>query len=282
MPELPEVETVRMALERVLTGARIETVRTGTRKMRYPFPEHVEERLRGQFIRYVGRRGKYLRLELENGTILVIHLGMSGFIRLVPAGEKISPQKHDHFMMSFDNGVSMVLNDARRFGFVLLFDSAGAFEEFPTFAQMGPEPLGNDFSSRWLTDSLSVRKSPVKTALLDQSLVAGLGNIYVCESLFYAGIDPRRPANSLKEDEITALARAIRDVLVKAIEAGGSSLRDYKHTDETLGYFQHHFAVYDKEGLGCKNCDCGPGKTGGVQRIVQGGRSTFFCSRRQK
>jgi len=282
VPELPEVETIRLALERFLRAERIAGVKTGRSGLRVPFPKNLKSRLVGKTVQTVRRRGKYIRMDLDDGSVLVIHLGMSGHIRLFPKEEPFIAKKHDHFFLSFENGTNMVLNDPRRFGMVLLFDSGEAFENFPAFRSMGPEPLGNGFSTALLAEKLKNKQSPIKTALLDQKLVAGLGNIYVCEVLFQAGIDPRRKAKSLSAAEIERLVPSIRDVLLRAIAAGGSSLKDYKHTDDTLGYFQHHFAVYDREAGPCKDCCCRPEKTGGVKRIVQAGRSTFYCPQKQK
>ena len=281
MPELPEVETIRRALEPAMTGHRIARAQVRRPDLRVPFPPDLEAKLKGRRIDHVGRRAKYLMIRIDDGNILVIHLGMSGRVLIAGPEEKHALQKHDHFILDLDNGAKIILNDARRFGMVLYIPEKTA-NNHPAFRAMGPEPLDNNFSAPVLAKALAGKKTTIKAALLDQRNVAGLGNIYVCEALFFAGIDPRRIAGTLNEKEIEALATAIRNVLNAALKAGGSSLKDYRQADGTLGYFQHNFSVYDREGQPCPGCVCDVTKTGGVQRIVQSGRSTFFCAEKQK
>jgi formamidopyrimidine-DNA glycosylase len=229
----------------------------------------------------VRRRAKYLLIDLSGGDSLILHLGMSGRVTLLPPKTGFAPEKHDHVVLHFDDKSLMVFNDARRFGQldIVKTDKAG---DYPAFRALGPEPLGNEFSAAYLLERFKGRKTSMKNALMDQRNVAGLGNIYVCEALFLARIDPRRDAGTITKKEAENLARAIRDVLTLAIERGGSSLRDYRQTGGELGYFQHHFTVYGREGEKCPGCHCDPAETGGIQRITQGGRSTFFCPVCQK
>lgn len=277
MPELPEVETVRRGLEAVILGQLILKVDQRRPDLRMPFPKNFARRLAGQTIRALRRRAKYILMSLDSGDIVVLHLGMSGRILIEQPGYK--PQKHDHLIFHVQ-GHQIVFHDPRRFGMVLLLTENG-WEEAPPFNALGPEPLGNDFSGPVLYAALKNKKTPIKSALLDQRVVCGLGNIYVCEALFMAGIHPLRPASTLNQNEADRLAHAIQEVLNKAIQAGGSSLKDYRQTDGELGYFQHQFSVYDREGQGCPSCDCNVDRTGGITRIVQSGRSSFFCARKQ-
>lgn len=282
MPELPEVETVRRGLAPHLEGRVLARVELRRPNLRIPFPPGFCDRLTGRRVAALRRRAKYLLVHLDDGGVLIIHLGMSGRM-LIDAGPSESvpvPGKHDHVLFETDAGARVVFNDARRFGLMDLTDEAG-MDAHPMLRVLGPEPLGNGFSGPVLAERLAGRGSPVKTVLLDQAVVAGLGNIYVCESLFFAGIDPARPAASLTMAEADRLAAAIRDVLERAIAAGGSSLKDYRQASGELGYFQHQFAVYGREGEGCPGCICAAAPGGGVRRMVQAGRSTFFCPRRQ-
>jgi formamidopyrimidine-DNA glycosylase len=227
------------------------------------------------------RRAKYILVFLDNSTVLALHLGMSGKILIIKPGELYTLQKHDHLALSFDDGTQLIFNDARRFGMVFLIPEQ-KINAHPSFKNLGPEPLDNEFSGPVLTKSLEKRKGAIKTVLLDQKLVVGLGNIYVCEALFLAGINPQRSANTLQENQAEDLVRMIRDTLTHAIKAGGSTLRDYRHTDGDIGYFQKQLAVYGREGEACPDCHCDISKTGGIRRIIQAGRSTFFCERVQK
>lgn len=280
MPELPEVETIARGIAATLEGRRIVSARQNRADLRVPFPPRLVERLTGRRVTHVGRRAKYMLLTLDDGQILIVHLGMSG--RFVVRRDPIAPPaKHDHFALIADNGVSYVLNDSRRFGLVALTDTEN-LETHPLLAGLGPEPLGNAFDGTTLGAALAGRNTPIKSALLDQRVVAGLGNIYVCEALFRSGIDPRRKASTVKGEKAEKLASAIRAVLKDAIAAGGSTLRDFVRHDGELGYFQHHFMVYDRAGKACPDCTCNIAHTGGIKQITQAGRSTFFCPRRQK
>ncbi len=278
MPELPEVETVMRGLEPVLTErtiARVETRRAG---LRTPFPADLQRRLEGARITHLARRAKYCLIFLETGDCLVIHLGMSG--RLLIARNHV-PIKHDHLIITLDNGAQIVMNDPRRFGVVLLTTETD-MSTHASFRHLGPEPLGNEFNAPYLKDKLAGRVQPIKLAIMDQRLVVGVGNIYACEALYRAGIDPVTPAGSLSRARLEKLVSAIRSVLNEAIAAGGSSLKDYVRTDGELGYFQHGFKVYDREGTLCPVCSDAGKKSPCVARIVQGGRSTFYCKRTQK
>lgn len=281
MPELPEVETVRLALDKALSGRKITHVDVRAKGLRKPFPKDLKTRLGGRKILRCIRRAKYALVELDNGDVLVLHLGMSGRITLHDKNASYRPEKHDHLVMAFDNGLRLAFNDARRFGMVLLM-AKNKLAGHEAFKSLGPEPLEKDFTGAVLARALAGRKTPIKAALLDQRIVAGLGNIYVSEALFDAGISPLRLAGSLSQKEATALCISIKKVLKKAVAAGGSTLKDYKRPDGELGYFQHSFTVYDRAGLGCRGCDCNAAKTGGIKRIMQAGRSTFYCPRRQK
>lgn len=291
MPELPEVETVRRGLAPHLEGRRIEEVRLNRPDLRFPFPPRFAERLAGRTILPLGRRAKYLLVPLGgddmNGETLVIHLGMSGRV-LIEARESRDPlgefhhetgrlPQHDHVEIALEGGKRIIFNDPRRFGFMLL-EPSETLEAHPTFAGLGVEPLGNAFSAAYLLARFAGRRTPLKQALLDQRHVAGLGNIYVCEALHRAGIAPERAAATLIAPEAERLAAEIRVVLEEAIAAGGSTLKDYRHEDGSLGYFQHAFRVYDRAGAPCPT----PGCSGTISRLVQGGRSTFFCEECQR
>lgn len=277
MPELPEVETVRRGLEPVLVGRRITTADVRREGLRWPFPPRLAERLAGARVETLGRRSKYLLAVLDRGETLIVHLGMSG--RLLVSGAPIgvffhphpAPAKHDHVVLDLEDGGRVTLNDARRFGSVDLWPSE-TVETHRLLAGLGPEPLGNGFGPEELAAGLAGRATPIKAVLLDQRVVAGLGNIYVCEALWRAGVSPLRLARDVTPLEVEALVRAIRAVLVDAIAAGGSSLRDYRQADGELGYFQHAFAVYGREGEPCPRCGAP------VLRVPQGGRSSFFCA----
>jgi formamidopyrimidine-DNA glycosylase len=275
MPELPEVETIRRGLALKMTGRKIVRAELRRPDLRRPFPPMLDRRLTGARIGALGRRGKYLLIELDDDGTLLLHLGMSG--RITASSESVENQRHDHVVLTLDDGTVVRLNDARRFG---LLDYLRRGEEaiHPLLAGMGPEPLEPGFDGRYLARTLAGKLTPIKAALLDQRIVAGLGNIYVCEALYRAGISPRRLAGTVAGARAVKLATAIRAVLNEAIEAGGSSLRDYVQADGELGYFQHRWAVYGREGEPCPACDCAEG----VRRIVQSGRSTFFCAQRQR
>lgn len=278
MPELPEVETVCRGLEPVLVGQMILRAELRRRDLRRPFPRGLKARLEGTAVTRITRRAKYILAHLDNGSVLVIHLGMSGRIVFHESGYK--PQTHDHFLLHLSSGRVVVLNDPRRFGIVDLI-AGDALESHALFSHLGPEPLSNAFSGPVLAAALRGRKTAIKLAIMDQTVVVGVGNIYASEALFLSGIDPATPANAVQGARAEALVRAIRKVLEKAIKAGGSTLRDHRQPDGQLGYFQHQFGVYDREGMACPGCDCDIGTTGGIRKIVQGGRSSYYCPRRQ-
>ncbi len=280
MPELPEVETVRRGLARAMEGRRIDGVRVARRDLRRPLPADFEQRLVGRTVTGVGRRAKYLTIGLDDGGVLLAHLGMSGRMIVDDDGRGRAPGRfanHEHVTFVLGNRTFVRFADPRRFG-MMDWIPEGGLAGHPLLAGLGPEPTGADFDGARLARLLEGRRTPVKAALLDQRVVAGLGNIYACESLFAAGISPRRQAANIGRTRAGRLARAIRETLASAIAAGGSSLRDHAAPDGELGYFQHRFKVYGREGEPCPGCDCG----GAVRRIVQSGRSTFYCAARQR
>lgn len=280
MPELPEVETVKRGLAPFIEGQVISDVKVSGKKLR-AFPIHpLKDTILNRKIIKVGRRGKYLLIHLSGEETLIHHLGMSGSFRIEKNKTSFENKKHDHVIYIFAEGGRIVFHDPRRFG-MLYLNHSQTVEDHIAFRHMGPEPLSNNFSGPALFKNLQNKNSPIKTILLDQSIVAGLGNIYVCEALFYSRISPLRPANTLREDECEVLAENIKTVLNKAIESGGSSLRDHLQVDGKLGYFQHSFAVYDKERQACPGCGCDINKTGGIKRVKQAGRSTFYCPQKQ-
>ena len=268
MPELPEVETTVRGLERVLRGHRIARVEARRPDLRRALPVDLGQRLTGSRVTSLRRRAKYGLIDTDRGDTLVFHLGMSGRWRVDPT----EVEKHDHFIIETDEGRRVALNDPRRFGSLDL-EQTEQLEDWPPFKALGPEPL--DLHSRDLKRRLAGRTAAIKLLLLDQSIVAGLGNIYVCEALYRAGIHPRRAGGSISMERLKRLVPAIHDVIEEAIAAGGSTLRDFSSPDGELGYFSKKFAVYDREG---QPCACG----GNVRRIVQGGRSTFFCPKCQR
>ena len=283
MPELPEVETVRRGLEPVMQGARFAAVEARRRDLRWPLPSDFAARLQGQAVTGLGRRAKYLLVDLSSGEVLLMHLGMSGSFRVAHDGgerthERTQHLTHDHVVFHMSNGARIAFNDPRRFGSMKLIRRAELDRE-PLLRALGPEPLGNAFDAALLAGACAGKKTSLKAALSDQRVVAGLGNIYVCEALHRARLSPKRRAATIAtrgggpNERAQALVEGIRAVLNDAIAAGGSSLRDHKRTDGELGLFQHHFAVYDREGRRCPRRGCG----GTIKRIVQGGRSTFFC-----
>ncbi len=293
MPELPEVETVRRGLEPVMAGRFIEAVTLNRPDLRFPLPARFAERIAGQRVEALGRRAKYLLADLSSGEVLIMHLGMSGRFLIRDAAGTRAPgefhyeagdgAKHDHVVFRMEGGASVTYNDARRFGFMDLVPRA-ELTASRHMRDVGIEPLGNELSGALLARLFEGKAAPLKAALLDQKLVAGLGNIYVCEALFRSGLSPMDPAGTLAgpggrpTPAADTLAATIRDVLAEAVEAGGSTLRDFAHADGSLGYFQHRFRVYDREGEPCVT----PGCTDRVARLVQSGRSTFHCPSCQK
>ena len=293
MPELPEVETVRRGLQPVMEGYKIVKAQARRKDLRFAFQKDFAARLEGQTVIGLGRRAKYLVADLESGDVLLMHLGMSGSFRVVSDGKATTPgvfhhprheeRTHDHVVFQMSSGPSVIFNDPRRFGYMKVLPRSEMDSE-PLLKGLGPEPLGNAFDAAMLAGSCANRKTSLKAALLDQRVVAGLGNIYVCEALFRAHLSPRRLAATLATkkgeptDHAKRLVGAIHAVLNQAIKAGGSSLRDHRQTSGELGYFQHSFQVYDREGQPCRTAGC----QGVVRRFVQNGRSTFWCPKCQK
>jgi formamidopyrimidine-DNA glycosylase len=288
MPELPEVETVRMGLAPAMEGQRIAKVEVRDRRLRWPIAKDFEKRLQGQTVLGLGRRAKYLLADLSSGDVLLMHLGMSGSLRLgkdskpgVYYHEKSKSKSHDHVVFHMGNGATVTFNDPRRFGSMKIVPRA-RLEQEPSLRNLGPEPLGNAFDAAMLAKACAGKKTSLKAALSDQRVVAGLGNIYVCEALFRARLSPTRRASTIAgrngkpNERAVALVEAIKATLHDAIKAGGSSLRDHRRADGSLGDFQHNFLVYDREGEPCPNCK------GRIKRIVQTGRSTFYCPSCQK
>ena len=293
MPELPEVEIVRRGLQGAMEGSKIVKAEARRKDLRFPFQKDFVARLEGQTVTGLGRRAKYLMADLASGDVLLMHLGMSGSFRVV-ADERVKTpgqfhhprnedRLHDHVMFRMSSGADVIFNDPRRFGYMKII-ARNALEDEPLLKGLGPEPLGNEFDAAMLARSCANRKTSLKAALLDQRVVAGLGNIYVCEALYRAQLSPRRLAATLATkkgeptDHAKRLVTAIHAVLNQAISAGGSSLRDHRQTNGELGYFQHSFQVYDREGEKCQTKGCG----GIVRRFTQNGRSTFWCPKCQK
>jgi len=288
MPELPEVETVRRGLAPAMEGARFAKVEVRRRDLRWPLPKDFARRLEGKTVEGLGRRAKYLTADLSSGDVLLMHLGMSGSFRVghdakpgIYYHERSKSRAHDHVVFHMSNGDVITFNDPRRFGSMKLVPRAKLDEE-PLLRAIGPEPLGNEFDASMLAVACAGKKTSLKAALSDQRVVAGLGNIYVCEALFRARLSPKRQASTIVDRNgkpnarAEALVESIKAVLNDAIKAGGSSLRDHRRADGSLGDFQHHFLVYDREGEPCPNCK------GTIKRIVQAGRSTFYCPSCQK
>jgi len=283
VPELPEVETVRRGLQPVMEGFAIVKADIRRPDLRWPFPENMSDRLTGKIVNRLRRRSKYILVDLSSDETLIIHLGMSGRMLISGNGQgefphdHPAPEKHDHVVLDMSGGARVTFNDARRFG-AMDISSTDSVESHWLINKIGPEPLGNSFDATYLSDRLKSRNTPIKTALLDQRIIAGLGNIYVCEILHRAGISPKRKAGKLTNKQVQQIVPIIRQVLEEAIEAGGSSLRDHRQTNGELGYFQHRFSVYDRKGQPCSKPDC----TGHIDRIVQSGRSSFFCTQCQR
>jgi len=280
MPELPEVETVCRGLAACLEGRLLRRVVQRRSDLRFPLPRAFAGRLQGRRVLRVSRRAKYILIELDSQDVMIAHLGMSG--RMVIAGATAAAlDRHDHVIFETSDGTMIRFNDARRFGFMDLV-ARDELDRHPLLANLGPEPLAHAFDGAALATALVGKRTSIKAALIDQRVVAGIGNIYASEILYRAGISPRRQAGSVQGERARRLAAAIKSVLTEAIASGGSSLRDYVQTNGELGYFQHRWAVYDREGQACPTCDCGAPTAGGIRRIVQAGRSTFCCPKRQR
>ena len=279
MPELPEVETIKNAIQKAIGYANITDVIIKQNRFREVMPDDFREKVVGTNIIRYQRIAKYVVIHLSNGYAIIWHLGMSGRIKIC---DKMPEQleKHDHVILETSNGF-ITFNDPRRFG-LLTYTETSKLKEHPLLCRLGPEPLEKTFSTDYLFERLQCKKVPIKTALLDQEIVSGIGNIYASEALFEAGISPLRPADKLKRRECSALIKSIRDVLLKAIAAGGSTLKDYQKPDGNLGYFQNMHCVYNKIGQKCPHCICDTTKTGGIHKIIQAGRSSFYCPVKQK
>lgn len=275
MPELPEVETVMRGMQPALEGKKLINIEARCDSLRWPIPNNFADRLKGRRVINIARRAKYILWYLDDETVMILHLGMSGRVSIT-AKRPSKIEKHDHLIFTTEEGAVIRFNDARRFGMVDLSTSGSVFQH-KLLRQIGPEPLGNDFNELSLKEMLRGKKTTIKNALLDQRVVAGLGNIYVCESLFRSNISPKRLALNVKGKRLKALSLNIREVLNEAILAGGSSLRDHAQTNGDIGYFQHNFMVYGREGQACKKNGCG----NKVNRIIQSGRSTFYCTKCQ-
>jgi len=277
MPELPEVETVVRGLKFRIEGKRLLRLTLHRPDLRRAIPKGLAAKVEGRRVNRVDRRAKYILLHLDDGGVLIVHLGMSGRLTLGDAAHPPPPQPHDHALMVFDDAIELRFNDPRRFG-LIDYGHAAELPRHQLFRYLGPEPLAAAFDGVTLARLLADKKTPIKSALLDQRVVVGIGNIYACESLYWAGLSPRRLARTVQGERAARLAETIKRVLNHAISVGGSSLRDYVNASGELGNFQRHFAVYDREGELCPSCDC---RTG-IKRIVQSGRSTFYCAKRQR
>ncbi len=279
MPEMPEVETIKNALERYIGKAKIEDIIVRNGHLRRFVPGDIKQRLCGAFIRGYRRRAKYILIDLSNALSIIWHMGMSGKVLICDQAPE-PPDKHDHILVRTSAGW-MIYNDARRFGF-FTYAETDCLDRLSPFDNMGPEPFDNTFDDAYLFSKFQQKKIPVKAALLDQRIVTGIGNIYASEALFRAGISPLRPAENISRPECKKLVAAVRETLQKAIDAGGSSLRDYKKPDGSLGYFQNLHCVYNKTGQKCPQCTCDVLKTGGIKKTIIAGRSSFYCPQKQK
>lgn len=268
MPELPEVEVVCRGLTPLLCSRRIESVELRCESLRYPLPPSLSSTLSGHCFLSLRRRAKYLLFEFDEAPLLVWHLGMTGQFHVIDHG--IAPAVHEHVRIVLDNGTALCYRDARRFGYAGLIDK-GELERHKWFARLGPEPLGDTFDGEYMARQCKGRRAPIKSVLMDAAVVVGIGNIYACESLFRSGIHPAREAGRISASRLALLADAVKDVLAEAIEAGGSTISDFVRVDGRPGYFAHSFRVYGRQGGACRQC----GRE--IRRIVQGGRSTFFC-----
>ena len=283
MPELPEVETVLRGISPILEGNQIDYAQVNRPDLRRPFPNNLAKRLKNRKINFLHRRSKYILIDLSEGETLIMHLGMSGRIMISQkvAGNfhhnKIQSQKHDHFILHLKDNHQLTFNDPRRFGVIDLIKTEN-LELSGMLSQIGPEPLSNSFNEAYFVSTMRLKKTNIKSALLDQRIVAGLGNIYVCEALFRAGISPKRRAVRISHKKLSSLVPIIKEILLEAISSGGSSLRDFRNASGDLGYFQHSFDVYGREDEDCYNKDC----DSKIKRITQAGRSSFYCSNCQR
>ena len=283
MPELPEVETVLRGISPILEGNQIDYAQVNRPDLRRPFPNNLAKRLKNRKINFLHRRSKYILIDLSGGETLIMHLGMSGRIMI---SQKVAgtfhhntnhSQKHDHFVLHLKDNHQLTFNDPRRFGVIDLLRTEN-LELSSMLSQIGPEPLSNSFNEAYFVSTLRVKKTNIKSALLDQRVVAGLGNIYVCEALFRAGISPKRQALRISQKKLSSLVPIIKEILLEAISSGGSSLRDFRNASGDLGYFQHSFDVYGREDQDCYNTEC----DSKIKRITQAGRSSFYCSNCQR
>jgi formamidopyrimidine-DNA glycosylase len=283
MPELPEVETVLRGISPILEGNQIDYAQVNRPDLRRPFPNNLAKRLKNRKINFLHRRSKYILIDLSGGETLIMHLGMSGRIII---SQKVAgtfhhntnhSQKHDHFVLHLKDNHQLTFNDPRRFGVIDLLRTEN-LELSSMLSQIGPEPLSNSFNEAYFVSTLRVKKTNIKSALLDQRVVAGLGNIYVCEALFRAGISPKRQALRISHKKLSSLVPIIKEILLEAISSGGSSLRDFRNASGDLGYFQHSFDVYGREDQDCYNTEC----DSKIKRITQAGRSSFYCSNCQR
>ena len=283
MPELPEVETVLRGISPILEGNQIDYAQVNRPDLRRPFPKNLAKRLKNRKINFLHRRSKYILIDLSDGETLLMHLGMSGRIMISQkvAGtfhhNKTQSQKHDHFVLHLKDNHQLTFNDPRRFGVIDLLRTE-TLELSSMLSQIGPEPLSNRFNEAYFLSTMRLKKTNIKSALLDQRIVAGLGNIYVCEALFRAGISPKRQALRISHKKLSSLVPIIKEILVEAISSGGSSLRDFRNASGDLGYFQHSFDVYGREDQDCYNTEC----DSKIKRIMQAGRSSFYCSNCQR
>ena len=283
MPELPEVETVLRGISPILEGNQIDYAQVNRPDLRRPFPNNLAKRLKNRKINFLHRRSKYILIDLSGGETLIMHLGMSGRIMI---SQKVAgtfhhntnhSQKHDHFVLHLQDNHQLTFNDPRRFGVIDLLRTEN-LELSSMLSQIGPEPLSDSFNEAYFVSTLRVKKTNIKSALLDQRVVAGLGNIYVCEALFRAGISPKRQALRISHKKLSSLVPIIKEILLEAISSGGSSLRDFRNASGDLGYFQHSFDVYGREDQDCYNTEC----DSKIKRITQAGRSSFYCSNCQR
>ena len=283
MPELPEVETVLRGISPILEGNQIDYAQVNRPDLRRPFPNNLAKRLKDRKINFLHRRSKYILIDLSGGETLIMHLGMSGRIMI---SQKVAgtfhhntnhSQKHDHFVLHLKDNHQLTFNDPRRFGVIDLLRTEN-LELSGMLSQIGPEPLSNSFNEAYFVSTLRLKKTNIKSALLDQRVVAGLGNIYVCEALFRAGISPKRQALRISHKKLSSLVPIIKEILLEAISSGGSSLRDFRNASGDLGYFQHSFDVYGREDQDCYNTEC----DSKIKRITQAGRSSFYCSNCQR